>query len=109
MSQFKHNASGLGHVALMEGTAKAILPRVGGPVDSLVLDPPRSGAGKVVMDEIARLAPNRIAYVSCDPATLARDARSLLSAGYRLEEVQPVDMFPQTYHVESVAMFVPGA
>jgi 23S rRNA (uracil1939-C5)-methyltransferase len=61
------------------------------------------------MGEIARLAPSRIVYVSCDPATLARDARSLIEAGYQLEDVQPVDVFPQTYHIESVALFVQGS
>jgi 23S rRNA (uracil1939-C5)-methyltransferase len=105
IADFEHNAEGMEQVRLIEGPAKATLPQIGGPVDCLVLDPPRAGAGKPVMEEIARLAPSRIAYVSCDPATLARDARTLLKSGYKLEEVQPVDIFPQTYHVESVALF----
>ena len=104
---FRHNAQELDHVHLVEGPAKVSLPRVEGPVDLLVLDPPRSGAGRRVVGEIARLAPRRIAYVSCDPATLSRDARYLTEAGFHLEEVQPVDLFPQTYHAEAVALFVP--
>jgi 23S rRNA (uracil1939-C5)-methyltransferase len=108
-ADFRHNAQGLDHVHLVEGPVKTSLPRVEGPVDLLILDPPRSGAGRRVVGEIARLAPRRIAYVSCDPATLSRDARYLTEAGFHLEEVQPVDLFPQTYHVEAVALFVAGS
>jgi 23S rRNA (uracil1939-C5)-methyltransferase len=75
------------------------------PLDAVVLDPPRGGAADVVGVLAARRAP-RVLYVSCDPATLARDARTLVSAGYRLVRVQPLDVFPQTYHVETVAQFV---
>lgn len=105
-ADFVANAGGLGHVELMEGEAQSVLGSVEGPVDLVVLDPPRSGAGERVMAEMARLGPRRIAYVSCDPATLARDARHLVDAGYRLEIVQPVDLFPQTFHIESVNLFV---
>jgi 23S rRNA (uracil1939-C5)-methyltransferase len=108
-ADFRHNAQGLEHVELVEGAADTMLPRIGGPVDLLVLDPPRAGAGARVVGEIARLSPRRAVYVSCDPATLARDARYLVEAGYHLAEVQPVDLFPQTFHIESVALFVPGA
>lgn len=106
VADFRHNARGLGQVELLEGKAQAALPRIEGQVDLLVLDPPRSGAGRPVVAEIARLAPRRVAYVSCDPATLARDAQQLTESGYSLLQVQPVDLFPQTYHVESVALFV---
>lgn len=105
-ADFRHNARGLEHVALVEGKAQMALSHLEGPVDLMVLDPPRSGAAKQVIGEIARLGPLRLAYVSCDPATLARDARHLIRTGYQLREVQPVDLFPQTYHIESVALFV---
>jgi 23S rRNA (uracil1939-C5)-methyltransferase len=108
-ADFRHNARGLDHVQFLQDTAEAALPGLEGPVDLLVLDPPRAGAGAGVMGEIARLSPRRVAYVSCDPATLARDARHLVDAGYSLAEVQPVDLFPQTYHVESVSLFLRGA
>lgn len=105
-ADFRHNAEGLDGVELVEDKAGSALAGMEGAVDLMVLDPPRSGLGERVISEIARLAPPRLAYVSCDPATLARDARHLTTEGYELREVQPVDLFPQTYHVESVAFFV---
>jgi 23S rRNA (uracil1939-C5)-methyltransferase len=108
IADFKHNAQGMDHIELAEGKAQAILPHLDEKVDLLVLDPPRSGAGKQVVNEIARLGPRRLCYVSCDPSTLARDARHFIDYGYSLQEVQPIDLFPQTYHVESVALFVRG-
>lgn len=104
-ADFRQNALGMEHVTLLEGTARRCLPQIEAPVDLLILDPPRSGAGRDVIVEITRLQPERIAYVSCDPATLARDARILIESGYGLHEVQPVDLFPQTFHIESVALF----
>ena len=75
------------------------------PLDAVVLDPPRGGAADAAGTLASRRAA-RILYVSCDPATLARDARTLVAAGYRLGGVQPLDVFSQTYHVETVAEFV---
>jgi len=75
-------------------------------IDLAVVDPSRTGMGGEVVTALAHLSPRRVAYVSCDPATLARDAVGFVAAGYRLVEVQPLDMFPQTYHVESVGLWV---
>ncbi len=71
-------------------------------VDTLVLDPPRRGAHEI-LDLIPLIRPRTIVYVSCDPTTLARDLKVLVRRHYRLDKVQPIDMFPQTYHIESVA------
>jgi len=68
----------------------------------VVVDPPRSGLGEKVIEGLVKLKAPRITYVSCDPATLARDLARLLQSGYRVEEARLVDLFPQTYHLESV-------
>ena len=73
--------------------------------DVAIVDPPRVGLGKAGVDGVTRTAPRTIVLISCDPASLARDARLLAGAAYRLDWVQPVDLFPQTYHVETVARF----
>lgn len=70
--------------------------------DYIVVDPPRGGLGETFVQLVTKLAAPRIAYVSCDPATLARDLRGLLDSGYRIEQAHFVDLFPQTYHLESV-------
>jgi 23S rRNA (uracil1939-C5)-methyltransferase len=72
--------------------------------DLVVIDPPRAGAGKVVSRRLVELGASRIRYVSCDPATLARDLAPLLASGYRIEEAHLFDLFPQTFHIESVML-----
>jgi 23S rRNA (uracil1939-C5)-methyltransferase len=72
--------------------------------DLILVDPPRRGCGPDVMREIARLHPKRVVYVSCEPSTLARDLRQLGDSGYRLARTRVADMFPQTYHLESVSL-----
>jgi 23S rRNA (uracil1939-C5)-methyltransferase len=99
------NVAELTSVEFIEGRVEALLPRLDRPIDLAVLDPPRQGCRPEALAALIELTPRRIVYVSCDPATLARDARKLAGGGYQLLEVQPVDMFPQTYHIESVALF----
>jgi 23S rRNA (uracil1939-C5)-methyltransferase len=73
------------------------------PTDFVLLDPPRAGAEPAAIHGLLTLRPGRIAYVSCDPATLSRDLRELLTGGYQLESIAAFDLFPQTHHVEAVA------
>lgn len=89
------------HNTRVESWLKNLKPREPRP-DFVLLDPPRVGAAEA-MDEIAGLTPPRITYVSCDPTTLARDLRKLLDARYSLSKVVAFDLFPQTYHVETIA------
>jgi len=99
------NTAGMDNVEVIEGPVEAVLPDLDIPLDCAVVDPPRAGVDRFALDALVAHRPARLVYVSCDPATLARDAKRLARAGYRLVEVQPVDVFPQTYHVESVACF----
>jgi len=75
--------------------------------DLVVLDPPRSGAGRAVTEHLTRLAPRRVAYVACDPAALARDVATFRVLGYRLASLRAFDLFPMTHHVECVALLEP--
>jgi 23S rRNA (uracil1939-C5)-methyltransferase len=105
VEDWRFNAGGLDNATIHPGAVEAVLATVEGPVHIAVVDPPRSGMEPKALDALAAHNPARIAYVSCDPATLARDARRLVDKGYGLVHVQPVDMFPQTWHIECVALF----
>jgi tRNA/tmRNA/rRNA uracil-C5-methylase (TrmA/RlmC/RlmD family) len=78
-------------------------------VDLVVLDPPRTGAGVAVVEALAAARPRVIAYVSCDPGTLARDLRAAREAGYGLRSLRAFDLFPMTAHVELLAVLEPAA
>jgi 23S rRNA (uracil1939-C5)-methyltransferase len=77
---------------------------LGNEADIVVVDPPRLGLEHAVLEGIVVLNPRRIIYVSCDPSTLARDLKRLVQRGYELKRVVPLDLFPQTYHIESVTL-----
>jgi len=93
------------NAVLYEDDAGAVIPQLEAKKDIVLVDPPRAGLDKHVLDGIVRLKPGVIAYVSCDPATLARDAARLINAGYQLVDVTPFDLFPKTYHIESISIF----
>jgi 23S rRNA (uracil1939-C5)-methyltransferase len=97
-------ANRIGNVRFEEGRAEELLARLDGPFDAAVLDPPRRGCHPRALDELIRLSPRRLVYVSCHPATLARDLKILGEGGFRLLSATPVDLFPQTAHVESVSV-----
>lgn len=99
------NAAGLDNLTLIEADATEGLAHVGSGIGALITDPPRGGLNAGVRRLLVDLRPDRIVYVSCDPAALARDGCVLCEAGYHLVACQPLDMFPQTPHVEAVATF----
>jgi 23S rRNA (uracil1939-C5)-methyltransferase len=89
-----------------EGRIQSAVPAGALQIDFLLLDPPRTGAESRVVDGILQLAPKRICYVSCDPATLARDLRKIIAGGYSLDSITAFDMFPQTHHVETIVNLI---
>jgi 23S rRNA (uracil1939-C5)-methyltransferase len=91
-------------VEVIGGDAARELPGLG-ELDALVVDPPRAGLQASIIESIAEASPDRVAYVSCNPSTWARDAARLEQAGYGLVKATPVDLFPQTYHCEVVSIF----
>lgn len=100
------NLSEFENITIIEGKTEEVLNRLSrGRYDSVVLDPPRSGIDLKGLKGLVNLSPEKIVYISCDVATLARDSKKLREGGYQLLFVQPVDMFPQTYHIECIACF----
>ncbi|WP_338450882.1 23S rRNA (uracil(1939)-C(5))-methyltransferase RlmD [Niallia oryzisoli] len=107
----KRNAAlnGITNAEFAAGEAEVVIPKwyeEGNVADVLVVDPPRKGCDEALLQTIIQMKPKKVVYVSCNPATLARDLRILEDGGYKTVEVQPVDMFPQTTHVECCSLLV---
>ena len=102
---FAFNLDEFENVELYEDYAEDVISHIDAKADVVLIDPPRAGLDKTVVDGILNLNPNVIAYVSCDPSTLARDAARLINGGYTLKQVTPFDLFPQTFHIESISIF----
>jgi len=106
VDDFVANLDSYENVSVYQDTVERVLPHLGIKPDILLLDPPRQGIDRDAMDSVLELSPYLLVYVSCDPATLARDARRLVSGGYNLNQITPFDLFPQTYHIESVSFWM---
>jgi len=100
-------ANAIANCTFLAGEVRFVLPQLiaqGVRAEVVVADPPRAGFHPKALSALAQLAPARIIYVSCNPATLARDLRMLGMRGYAVRTVEPVDVFPQTFHVEAIAV-----
>ena len=100
----RENAAGIGNLAFLLGKTEEVLSDLPQPPDVVILDPPRAGCQPSALEKLLSLRAPRLVYVSCDPETLARDLKVLCEQHYRVDHIQPLDMFPQTHHVECVAV-----
>jgi 23S rRNA (uracil1939-C5)-methyltransferase len=100
---FRANLAGFDRVEIHHGLVEDVLSQLIMPLHAAVLDPRAADAPRVIEAAVARQI-DRVVIVSCDPATLARDVRQLIDGGYDLLEAQPIDLFPHTYHIETVVL-----
>lgn len=105
---FETNLDEFDNVELYEAPVEDTLPALDAQPGLVVLDPPRAGLAPPVIEALSKSRPAKIIYVSCDPSTLARDLRQLIQDGFHLVQVTPFDMFPQTYHIESISLLERG-
>ncbi len=104
-AKFNAGLNGIENCEFFEGDIKDVLPKLKPKPDVMIIDPPRVGMHKDVVQQVLSISPEKIVYVSCNPATLARDLE-MLHPKYDIKEIQPIDMFPHTYHIESVALLL---
>lgn len=100
----KQNVAGIANIEYHQGKVEHVLDTLDITPESIILDPPRAGCHKRTLRAVLKFRPRKLIYISCNPSTLARDLRTLIDGGYELKDVTPVDMFPQTYHIESVSL-----
>ncbi|MET4538287.1 tRNA/tmRNA/rRNA uracil-C5-methylase (TrmA/RlmC/RlmD family) [Arthrobacter bambusae] len=105
----RKNLHGEAQVEIVQGRVERVLHQSARSFDSVVLDPPRAGAGKAVVKQLMATGPRAIAYVSCDPASFARDLGYFHQGGWRLESLRAFDLYPHTHHLETVGLIVPSA
>lgn len=104
----RKNLHGAPHVEIVQGRVERILRQKPRNFDAIVLDPPRAGAGKAVVGQLIATGPRAIAYVSCDPASFARDVGYFQQGGWSLAGLRALDLYPHTHHLETVALLTPG-
>jgi 23S rRNA (uracil1939-C5)-methyltransferase len=107
-NDLRHNLSGNNDKTVRSGTLEFLRQQRGAVPDLIVVDPPRTGLGNSVVSTLTKVRPQTIVYVSCDPATLSRDLHALVESGYHLRTMHMVDLFPQTFHLESVTVLSLG-
>lgn len=104
-ADFENNLAEFDHVELYEAPVEVALPAIHTHPSAVIVDPPRVGLSLEAIKQLIKLSSPLLVYVSCDPATLARDGQRLVKAGYQLERCTPIDMFPQTYHIETLSIW----
>ena len=104
VDDYLQSDNSIDNLEFLLGKTENVLPLIDEDIDSVILDPPRLGCHPNVINSILIKKPTKLAYVSCDPESLARDLNLLVKGGYKIKNIQPIDMFPQTYHVESITI-----
>ena len=102
-ADFEANLSEFEEISLYEASVEAALPAIDATADIILVDPPRAGLSRATLDAILNHLPERLAYLSCDLGTLARDSKRLREGGYELSSIIPIDLFPQTFHIETLS------
>lgn len=105
----RKNLHGASQVEIVQGRVERVLREKARTFDAVLLDPPRAGAGKAVVNQLVEAGPRAVAYVSCDPASFARDVGYFQQSGWELNGLRAFDLYPHTHHMETVALLTPGA